>query len=172
MFWYIRAWNSLRKQGFSWKWKLKIAEQNIFCGEKNRQAYFFFLWKLRWWIWMQIEGRKLIFSMNFSVLDFFKFASRMPQTAQILVSTFNIFQGSMPPDPSRYFLFFSLAIPGSDTYSICVWLANSANMCVNRESRTPPGRRGADLHTCARHVACPSTTRPLSADTSSNTPVS
>ena len=48
---------------------------------------------------MQIEVRKLIFIMNFSVLDFFKFASRMPQTAQILVSTFEIFWGSMPPDP-------------------------------------------------------------------------
>ena len=55
---------------------------------------------------MQIEVRKLIFIMNFSVLDFFKFASRMPQTAQILVLTFNIFRGSMPPDPPRYFLFF------------------------------------------------------------------
>ena len=54
----------------------------------------------------QIEVRKLIFIMNFSVLDFFKFASRMPQTAQILVSTFKIFRGSMPPDPPRYFLFF------------------------------------------------------------------
>ena len=31
--------------------------------------------------------------MNFSVLDFFEFASRMPQTAQILVSTFKIFPG-------------------------------------------------------------------------------
>ena len=47
----------------------------------------------------QIEVRKLIFIMNFSVLDFFKFASRMPQTAQILVSTFKIFRGSMPPVP-------------------------------------------------------------------------
>ena len=34
---------------------------------------------------MQIEGTKLIFVMNFSVLDFFKFVSRMPQIAQILV---------------------------------------------------------------------------------------
>ena len=59
-------------------------------------------------LWMQIEVRKLIFIMNFSVLDFFKFASRMPQTAQILVSTFKIFQGSMPPDPPRYFLIFFL----------------------------------------------------------------
>ena len=50
-------------------------------------------------LWMQTEGRKLIFIMNFSVLDFFKFASRMPQIAQILVSTFKIFQGSMPQDP-------------------------------------------------------------------------
>ena len=55
---------------------------------------------------MQIEVRKLIFIMNFSVLDFFKFASRMPQTAQILVSTFKIYRGSMLPAPPRYFLFF------------------------------------------------------------------
>ena len=58
---------------------------------------------------IQIEGRKLIFSMNFSVLDFFKFASRMPQIAQILVSTIKICQGSMPPCPldiSTFFFFF------------------------------------------------------------------
>ena len=36
---------------------------------------------------MQIEGTKVIFIMNFSMLHFFKFASRMPQIAQILVST-------------------------------------------------------------------------------------
>ena len=36
---------------------------------------------------------QLKFIMNFSVLDFFKFASRMPQIAQILASTFNILQG-------------------------------------------------------------------------------
>ena len=42
---------------------------------------------------MQIEGTctKFIFVMNFSVLHFFKFSSRMPQTAQILVSTFKNF---------------------------------------------------------------------------------
>ena len=43
--------------------------------------------------------------MNISVLDFIKFASRMPQIAQILVLIFNIFRGSMPPDPPRNFLF-------------------------------------------------------------------
>ena len=42
---------------------------------------------------MQIEGTKLIFVMNFSVLRFFKLASRMPQIAQILVLTFKIFRG-------------------------------------------------------------------------------
>ena len=42
---------------------------------------------------MQIEGTKLIFIINISVLDFFKFASRMSQIAQILVSTFKIFRG-------------------------------------------------------------------------------
>ena len=57
-------------------------------------------------LWMQIEVSKLIFIMNFSVLDFFKFASRMPHTAQIFVSTFKIFRGSIPPDPPRYILFF------------------------------------------------------------------
>ena len=50
-------------------------------------------------LWMQIEGRILIFIMNFIVLDFFKFASRMSQIVQILVSTFKIFQGVMHPDP-------------------------------------------------------------------------
>ena len=48
---------------------------------------------------MQIEGTKLIFIMNISVLDFFKFVSRMPQIAQILVLTFEIFRRSMPPEP-------------------------------------------------------------------------
>ena len=42
---------------------------------------------------MQIEGTKLICNMNFSVLDFIKFASRMPQIAQILISTSKIFWG-------------------------------------------------------------------------------
>ena len=54
---------------------------------------------------MQMEGTKLIFIMNFSVLDFFKFTSRMPQIAQVkLVSTFKIFRHA--PDPPRNFLFF------------------------------------------------------------------
>ena len=66
-------------------------------------------------LWMQIEGRKLLFTMNFSVLDFFKFAPRMPHIAQILVSTFKFLPGEHAPDHPRYFLFlFSLAIPGSD----------------------------------------------------------
>ena len=50
-------------------------------------------------LWMQIEGRKLIFIMNFSVLEFFKVASRMPQIAQILVSTFTNFPGDHAPGP-------------------------------------------------------------------------
>ena len=42
---------------------------------------------------MQIAATKLIFIMDFSVLDFFRFTSRMPQIAQIkLVSTFKIFR--------------------------------------------------------------------------------
>ena len=57
--------------------------------------------------------------MNFSVIYFFKFASKMPQIAQILVSTFNIFQkggrdgeGECPRIPLEISSFFSLAIPG------------------------------------------------------------
>ena len=58
---------------------------------------------------MQIEGRKLIFIMNFSVLDFSKFASRMPHIAQILVSTFRFSRGACPRAPidiSSFFFFF------------------------------------------------------------------
>ena len=62
---------------------------------------------------MQIEATKLIFVMNFSGLDFFKFASRMSQIAQILVSTFKIVRGwGMPRTPLEITSFFPLAIPG------------------------------------------------------------
>ena len=60
-------------------------------------------------LWMQIEGTKLIFIMSISGLDFFKFAFRMPQIAQILVSNFKFFRGSMPPDPLEIFSFFSMS---------------------------------------------------------------
>ena len=90
--------------------------EKIVSVEKNRQPYFFFQTARRC---LQIEGTKLIFIMNFSVLDFCKFASRMPQTAQILVSTFTNFQGGggdggAYPGTYREF-FFSLAVPGSVT---------------------------------------------------------
>ena len=56
---------------------------------------------------MQIEGTKLIFIMSISVLDFFKFASRMPQIAQILVFDFQNFPGEHAPGPTWKFpLFF------------------------------------------------------------------
>ena len=72
---------------------------------------------------MQVEGAKCkmkaqnIFIMNFSVLDFFKFASRTAQIAQVkLVSTFKIVHKGWgvggggacpgPPPPPRNFLFF------------------------------------------------------------------
>ena len=54
----------------------------------------------------------MIFGMNFNVLDFFKFTSRIPQIAQILVSTFKIFQGGIPPNPLEISSFL-LAISGS-----------------------------------------------------------
>ena len=52
-------------------------------------------------LWMQIEGTKLTFIVNFSVLDLIKFASRMSQIAHILVLIFKIFR-----IPARNFLFF------------------------------------------------------------------
>ena len=64
-----------------------------FPWNKNRQAYFFSMKIKMMDLLMQIESTKLIFVMNFSVLHFLKFASRMLQTAQILVLAFNIFQG-------------------------------------------------------------------------------
>ena len=67
--------------------------------------------------------------MNFSVLDFFKYISRMPQIVQILVLTFKVVQGrergwgvrgvgGMLLEPPRNFIFFflfffSIVIPGS-----------------------------------------------------------
>ena len=87
--------------------KIENHGKNIFRAKKNRQAYFFSMKIKGMDLWMQIEfeGTKLIFIMNFGVLDFFKFALRMPQIAQILVLTFKIFR-SMLPDPTRNFLFF------------------------------------------------------------------
>ena len=96
---FCRAWNSSWKWWFSQKWASKIVEQNIFSGEKNRQAYFFSMKIQMMDLWMQIEGKKLVFIMNFSMLDFFKFASRMPRIAQRLVSTFKNFPGEHAPGP-------------------------------------------------------------------------
>ena len=103
----------------TWKSQEFVAEMRILTEmkiENRRTKYFpwqikstsrFFSMKIKMMDqWMQIEGTKLIFIKNFSVLDFFKFDSRMPQTALILVSTFKLFRGSMPPDPHRNFLFF------------------------------------------------------------------
>ena len=111
----LRAWNSLRKWGFSWKWKSKIRGGGG-GGEKwfpwgENQPYFFFFFKKSHQC-RQIEGTELIFIMNFSVLDFFKFASRMPQIVQILVSTFNNFwgwEGGIPLNLPRNFLFFFMS---------------------------------------------------------------
>ena len=91
--------------------EMKIENRGkIFSVGKKSDKYTFFPMKIKMIdLWMQIKVRKLIFIMNFSVLDFFKVASRMPQTAQILVSTFKIFpggRGDMPPEPPRYFPFF------------------------------------------------------------------
>ena len=85
--------------------KIKNRGTKYFPWEKIDKHTFFSMKIKMMDLWMQIPGRKLIFTMIFSVLDFFKFASRMPQIAQILVSTFKIFPGKRAPAPPRYFLF-------------------------------------------------------------------
>ena len=88
--------------------KIENHGKNIFLGKKNRQAYFFSMKIKMMDLWMQIEGTKLMFIMNFGELDYFKFAPRMPQIVQTLVSSFKTFRGSVPPNPTRNFLFFFL----------------------------------------------------------------
>ena len=133
--------------------RLELTEPGICCGngdsrvtenrksgkiyflcKKNRQVYFFFFFLMKiemMDLWMPIESTKLIFIMNFSVLDFFRFASRMPQISQIrLVVTFTIFRGWMGGGregqectrtlPHRNFLlFFPLTVPCSE---LSFWL--------------------------------------------------
>ena len=102
----------------------KLWKKYFLWEKKNQQAYFFSMKFKMMDLCMKIEGTKLIFIMNFSVLDFFKFVSRMPQIAQIeLVLAFKIFPeggggvgmplDTSPPPPRNFLFFFSLAIPGS-----------------------------------------------------------
>ena len=66
---------------------------NVPVGKKiNRHT--FFLWKFRWWICeCKLKVQNWYLSWILVCYIFFKFASRMPQIAQILISTFNIFPG-------------------------------------------------------------------------------
>ena len=102
--------------------KIKNRGKYILPGKKYRHAYLFFSMKIKMMVlWMQIEGTKLMFVMNVSVLHFFKFASRMAQIAQILVSTPKIFPeergggegGEHAPGPRKIFTLLFIAIPGS-----------------------------------------------------------
>ena len=104
--------------------KIENCGKRYFHGKKIDKDTDFFSMKIKMMdLWMQIEGTKLIFIMNFSVLDFFKFASRMPNIAQILVSPWHPPLPPQPPPPPTHpsqkfplFFFFSLAIPGSDKW--------------------------------------------------------
>ena len=99
---YLRLWDRFCCWDFHRVWWCSVQDslptinfwkKNFSVGEKNRQAYFSSMNIEMMDLWMLIEGTKLIFIMNFSVVDFFKFASRMPQIACVkLVSTFKIFQ--------------------------------------------------------------------------------
>ena len=95
-------------------------------------------------LWMPIEGTKLIFVMNFSLLHFFKFASRMPQISQILVSTFKIFQegewweGACPWTPLEISSFFFISnsrlcvnLFWFHFSNICRWAENILNMLMS-----------------------------------------
>ena len=59
---------------------------------------------------MQIEGTKLIFIVNFSVLDY---SNLPPECLKLHKINFQYFPKGMPPDPPKHFLFLSLAIPSS-----------------------------------------------------------
>ena len=71
--------------------KIENRWKNMFRAKKSTSIPFFPMKMKMMDLWMQIQGTKFIFVMNFNVLDFFKFAFRMPQIAQISVSTFKIF---------------------------------------------------------------------------------
>ena len=62
--------------------KIENRGKIYFPWKKKSTSIPFFSLKIKMMdLWMQTEGTKLIFVMNFSVLDFFKFASGMPQIA-------------------------------------------------------------------------------------------
>ena len=63
-------------------------------------------------LWMQIEGTKLVFTLNFSVLDFFKFAFNTDFCLNFQNFLGEVRSGGerggggMPPDPGRNLFFF------------------------------------------------------------------
>ena len=77
--------------------------------------------------------------MNFSVLDFFKFASRMPQIVQILVSTFKIVHGGRNS---------SLVMFGLDVHSVAgsilFWGREDFSLGVNMGSNSIPPKTLSD----------------------------
>ena len=82
-------------------------------SKKSTSILFYMKIKMIGW-WMQNEGTKLTFIMNFSVLVYSSFASRMPQIAQIVVFDFQHFPRGMPPDPLEISFFLSWAISASE----------------------------------------------------------
>ena len=106
-----------RKRGFSRKWKSKIVETCIFRGKKEIDKHTCFLWQLRWWIYERKLKVKNWYS-SWILACYISSNSRMPQIAQILVSTFTIFLGGAgvggggrehARDPPRNFLFFFIS---------------------------------------------------------------
>ena len=131
-----RAWNSSLKQWFSRILKSNIAEKHIFHGKKI-DKYIFFYYEIKMMdLWMQIEGTKLTFIVTFSWLNFSKFASRMPQIAHILFSTFNIFRWWEGEAPPRNFLFFFIS-----NSRLCRLLEYQI---LKITGMTRPGKRGSN----------------------------
>ena len=98
--------------------KIENRRRKYFPWEKNQQAYFFPMKIKMMDLCMQTDSIKLIFVMNFSMLDFFKYASRMPQIAQILVSTFK-FSG---PPRNWYHVSYCHCITGILHLLLVCWL--------------------------------------------------
>ena len=96
--------------------KIENCGKNIFRGEKSQQAYCFSMKIQMMDLWMQIEGTKLIFITNFSVLDFF----RMPRIAQILIWTFQIFR--TPIEISSLFFFISNCRHSKEQWITLRWM--------------------------------------------------
>ena len=134
---------SCRNEDFHGNEHRKWLGKSVFCGGEIDKHTCFSVKINMMDLSMQIEGTKLIFIMNFSVFHFFKFASRMPEIAQILVSTFKIIQGGggmHAPRPHRNVLSFFIS-------NSRLW-----NCCKQAKHAYLHGKCCTDFHLDKRHL--------------------